>query len=266
MEDLKLKRIYANLLTLKKYQPLLRELVQRDIKVRYRHSVLGMLWTVLNPLLMMVVLSIIFSNLFKNSIENYPVYVMIGNVVFNCGSEATNRGLSSIIWNSSLIKKVYIPKYLFPLSTVASSLINFGFSFIALLLVMFFTGAPFHLTLITFWIPLMYLIVFSLGLSLALCAINVFFRDTEHLYGVFVTVWMYLSAIFYTIDILPETIAKVVYYNPMYQYITFFRKILMEGVFPTIQTNLLCAVYALGTLIIGLFVFYKLQDRFILHI
>lgn len=261
-----LKRICAYLSTFKKYRPLLKELVKRDITVRYRHSFLGMLWTILNPLLMMIVLSVVFSSLFKNSIENYPVYVMIGNVVFNCGSEATNRGLSSIIWNSSLIKKVYIPKYLFPLATVASSLINFGFSFVALLLVMLFTGAPFHLTLITAWIPLLYLIVFSLGLSLALCAINVYFRDIEHLYGVFVTVWMYLSAIFYSIDILPHPISSVVYYNPMYQFITFFRKIVMEGVFPNIGTNLLCGFYAIVSLILGLCVFYKLQDRFILHI
>lgn len=261
-----MKILIVYLQTFMKYQPLLKELVKRDITIRYRHSVLGMLWTVLNPLLMMIVMSVVFSSLFKNSIENFPVYVMIGNVVFNCNSEATNRGLSSIIWNSSLIKKVYIPKYLFPLATVASSLINFGFSFIALLLVMFFTGADFYPTLITAWIPLIYLIIFSLGISLALCAINVFFRDIEHLYGVFITVWMYLSAIFYSTDILPAGVRQVVHYNPIYQYITFFRKIILEGVFPNMQTNLLCILYSVVALILGLSVFYKLQDRFILHI
>ena len=261
-----MKRILVYFQILRKYQPLLKELVKRDITIRYRRSVLGLLWTVLNPLLMMIVMSIVFSTLFTNSIENFPVYVMIGNVVFNCNSEATNRGLSSIIWNASLIKKVYIPKYLFPLATVAPSLINFGFSFIALIIVMFFTKPEFHLTLVTAWIPLAYLIIFSLGLSLILCAVNVFFRDAEHLYGVFVTIWMYLSAIFYSTDILPETVNKIVYYNPIYQYITFFRKIIMDGVFPGIQTNLLCLSYSIIALLLGLFVFYKLQDKFILHI
>lgn len=250
----------------KKYYPLLKELVKRDITIRYRHSILGMLWTVLNPLLMMIVMSIVFSSLFKNSIENYPVYVMIGNIVFNCNSESTNRGLGSIIWNSSLIKKVYIPKYLFPLATVMSCLINFGFSFIALLVVMLFTNAKFYITLITAWIPLMYLIIFSLGLSLMLCAVNVFFRDTEHLYGVFITVWMYLSAIFYTTDILPVGIRTVVNYNPLYQYITFFRKIIMDGIFPSLQTNLLCLFYSFSVLFLGMIIFYKLQNKFILHI
>ena len=103
-----MNRIRTSFAVFKKYQPLLKELVKRDITIRYRHSVLGLLWTVLNPLLMMIVMSIVFSTLFTNSIDNFPVYVMIGNVVFNCNSEATNRGLNSILWNSSLIKKVYI--------------------------------------------------------------------------------------------------------------------------------------------------------------
>ena len=257
-------RVYF--MTFRKYQPLLKELVKRDITIRYRHSVLGLLWTILNPLLMMIVMSVVFSTLFTNTIENFPVYVMIGNVVFNCNSEATNRGINSILWNASLIKKVYIPKYLFPLATVASSLINFGFSFIALILVMLFTGAEFHPTLITAWIPLLYLIIFSLGCSLILCSINVFFRDTEHLYNVFTTIWMYLSAVFYSTDILPKGVDTVVYYNPLYQFITFFRKIIMDGVFPNLQTNLLCASYSIIALILGLIVFYKLQDKFILHI
>ena len=261
-----MNRIRTSFAVFKKYQPLLKELVKRDITIRYRHSVLGLLWTVLNPLLMMIVMSIVFSTLFTNSIDNFPVYVMIGNVVFNCNSEATNRGLNSILWNSSLIKKVYIPKYLFPLATVASSLINFGFSFIALILVMLFTGAEFYPTLITVWIPLLYLITFSLGLSLILCSINVFFRDTEHLYSVFITIWMYLSAIFYSTDILPDGVNTVVYYNPIYQLITFFRLLIMYRVFRSIQTNLLCVSYSVSMLIIGLAVFYKSQDKFILHI
>lgn len=253
-------------LRLKKFKPLLKELVKRDIKVRYRHSVLGIVWTVLNPLLMMIVMAVVFSNLFKGSVDNFPVYVMVGNIVFSSNSASTMQGMSSIIWNASLIKKVYIPKYLFPLSNVLSCLINFGFSFIALIFVMIFTGAEFHITIITIWIPLLYLTIFSFGLSLILCTINIFFRDMEYFYGVFTSVWMYLSAIFYTIDILPKGLQNVVLYNPLYQYITFFRKIVIDGVYPGLLDNIVCMGYAIVTLLIGILIFNKKQDKFILHI
>lgn len=249
-----------------KYQPLLRELVKRDIKVRYRHSFLGMVWTVLNPLLMMIVLTIVFSNLFQTDIDNFPVYVLIGQIVFNCNVEATTQGMNSLVWNASLIKKVYIPKYLFPLSNVLSCLVNFGFSFIALIIVMLLTQAPFYPTLLLAWIPLAYLICFAFGLSLILCAINVFFRDMQHLYSVFTTAWMYLSAIFYSITIIPKALLPVIQWNPLYLFITFFRQVIMEGTFPSMQTNLVCMAFSLGALFLGLFTFAKVQDKFILHI
>lgn len=257
---------YLRLYGFFKYQPLLRELVKRDIKVRYRHSFLGMLWTVLNPLLMMIVLSVVFSNMFKMDIENFPVYVLIGQIIFNFNTEATTQGMNSIVWNASLIKKVYIPKYLFCLSNVLSCLINFAFSFIALIVVMLFTQTSFYPTIITVWIPLGYLLIFALGLSLFLCSLNVFFRDMQHLYAVFTTAWMYLSAIFYSIDILPQELKTFLIWNPLYRYISFFRQIIMQGTFPSLQENLVCFAFSIGTLLIGLFAFSKLQDKFILHI
>lgn len=249
-----------------KYRPLLNELVKRDLKVRYRHSVLGMLWTVLNPLLNMVILNIVFSNIFSTNIHNFPVYVMIGNIIFYCNSDATNQGMNAVVWNASLIKKVYIPKYLFPLANVVSCLVNFGFSFIALLIVMIFTGAPFYPILITAWIPLCYLIVFSFGLSLILCAFNVLFRDLQHIYGIFTTAWMYFSAIFYSVEILPVGLRSFIEWNPLYIYITFFRSVIMDGVFPSLEKNFICMAWSLTMLGVGLFTFYKMQDKFILHI
>lgn len=249
-----------------KYSPLLKELVMRDIKVRYRHSVLGMLWTVLNPLLMMIILASVFSNILKSDIENYPVYILIGQIVFNSNADATSQGMNAVVWNAALIKKVYIPKYLFPLSMVLSSLINFGFAFIALIIVMIFTGAPFHITMLTVWIPIAYLLVFSFGLSLILCAANVFFRDMQHLYSVFITAWMYFSAIFYSVDIIPQEFVGVFQWNPMYRYVSFFRQIILEGTFPSVQTNLICLAISLVSLVCGLVFFAKTQDKFILHI
>ncbi|MBP0984774.1 MAG: ABC transporter permease [Oscillospiraceae bacterium] len=249
-----------------KYQPLLRELVKRDLKVRYRHSFLGILWTVLNPLLNMLVMTFVFSNMFKMDIENFALYVMIGNVVFSFTSESTMSSMNSIVWNASLIKKVYIPKYMFPLSNIISALVNFSFSFIAMILVMLFTGAKFYGTIITVWIPLLYLMVFCYGVGLFLCSINVFFRDMSHLYSVFINVWMYASAIFYSTSILSKELLAVVEGNPLYQYITFFREIIMEGRFPSAGQNLVCIAWSLGALLVGSLIFNRTQKKYILHI
>ncbi len=214
----------------------------------------------------MVVLVTVFSNLFQTNIQNYPVYVLIGNIVFNFNADASTQGMNSIVANSSLIKKVYIPKYLFPLSNVVSCLVNFGFSVISLVIVMLITQAPFHLTMITLWIPLCYLFMFTFGLGLTLCAVNVYFRDTQHLYSVVITAWMYLTPLFYTVDIVPPALRNIMHFNPMYQYVFFFRQIILDGTFPCPHTNLICFSIGTVTMIFGLFVFAKLQDRFILHI
>ena len=144
----------------RRFTPLLRELVVRDIKVRYRHSALGLVWTVLNPLLMMVVITIVFSTLFKQNIPNFPIYYLSGSLIFAFNSESTTTALNSIISNASLIKKVYIPKYLFPLSNVLSGLVNLGFSLIAMFIVMLITDAPFHATLLLLPIPIFYTFLF----------------------------------------------------------------------------------------------------------
>ena len=165
----------------RRFTPLLRELVVRDIKVRYRHSALGLVWTVLNPLLMMVVITIVFSTLFKQNIPNFPIYYLSGSLIFAFNSESTTTALNSIISNASLIKKVYIPKYLFPLSNVLSGLVNLGFSLIAMFIVMLITDAPFHATLLLLPIPIFYTFLFSVGLGILLSAVTVFFRDIAHL-------------------------------------------------------------------------------------
>lgn len=252
--------------TFVKYNNLLRKLISRDIKVRYRKSVLGLLWTILNPLLMMIIMSIVFSKIFNMTINNFPVYVMIGNIIFNFHSEATSQAIMSILSNASLIKKVYIPKYLFPLSKVLSALINLSFSFIALLLVMIFTKMSFHWTILLVWIPLIYLFMFVLGISMILASINVYFRDIGHLYSVLLTAWTYLTPIFYDFNIIPQDIKIIINMNPLYHFITFFRKIIMDGTIPTINENVLCFLMGLCFLLIGCMIFKKMQNKFILYI
>ncbi|XOK60432.1 ABC transporter permease [Paenibacillus elgii] len=248
-----------------KYKNLLFELVVRDIKIRYRKSILGLLWTLINPLLMMAVTSIVFSSLFKTDIAHFPVYFLTGSILFTFNSEASTQALMSIISNAGLIKKVYIPKYLFPFSRVLSSMVNLVFAFISLLLVMLFTGAPFKLTILLFFVPIFYLVLFTSGLSLILSSLTVFFRDINHLYGVFTLLWGYITPLFYPISIIPEKFKWVITYNPMYYYIDYFRTLVIDGKVPDLNANLTCFLIGAVTLIVGLFVFYRKQDKFILH-
>ena len=249
-----------------KYKTLLNELVVRDIKVRYRKSVLGLLWTVLNPLLMMCVITVVFSTLFRQNIPNFPIYYLAGSLIFSFNSEATSNGLYSIIGRASLIKKVYIPKYLFPISKVLSALVNLGFSLVAMFVVMIVTGAPFHATLLLMPLPIFYVFLFTSGLSLLLAAATVYFRDIAHFWGVFVLAWTYFTPIFYPVTILPSFAMKIMQLNPMYHYVTYMRDVVLYGTFPGMKENLICFLIGAVTLLIGLWVFYRKQDRFVLYV
>lgn len=249
-----------------KYKTLLNELVVRDIKVRYRKSVLGLLWTVLNPLLMMCVITVVFSTLFRQNIPNFPIYYLAGSLIFSFNSEATSNGLYSIIGSASLIKKVYIPKYLFPISKVLSALVNLGFSLVAMFVVMIVTGAPFHATLLLMPLPIFYVFLFTSGLSLLLAAATVYFRDIAHFWGIFVLAWTYFTPIFYPVTILPSFAMKIMQLNPMYHYVTYMRDVVLYGTFPGMKENLICFLIGAVTLLIGLWVFYRKQDRFVLYV
>lgn len=191
--SLKKENLSTYIKNFKKFLPLLKELVARDIKIKYRKSVLGVFWTLLNPLCMMIVLSVVFSNLFKFDIEYFPVYLLSGQLIFNFYSESTTNAMSAIISNSSLIKKIYIPKYLFVLSRIISSTINLMASFTALVLVMLAMRVELHYTVLLVVIPLFFIVVFSMGVGMLLSAITVKFRDIMHLYSVFVTALLYLD-------------------------------------------------------------------------
>ena len=249
-----------------KYQPLLGELVARDIKIKYRRSVLGVFWTLLNPLCMMAVLSVVYSNLFKFSVDNFPLYLLSGQVIFNFYSEATTSAMGAIIGNSALIKKVYMPKYLFVVSRIISSAINLGASFCALIVVMAVTKADLNWTILFSWIPLVFLILFSVGVGLALAALTVKFRDIMHLYSVFITALMYLTPVIYPMSILPSWLAKIVLANPITNIIMMFRDTIMYASLPGLTDLVIAAVESIVMLAIGMYVFYKNQDEFILNI
>lgn len=249
-----------------KFRPLLQELVSRDIKIKYRRSVLGVFWTLLNPLCMMIILSVVFSNLFKYDIENFPLYLLSGQIIFNFFSDATTSSMSSIVNNSSLIKKIYVPKYLFVLSRVFSSMVNLLASFSALMFVMLAIRAELHYTVILVVIPLALVALFSLGIGLILAALTVKFRDVMHLYSVFITALMYLTPVIYPMSILPDWLKTVVELNPLTNILTMFRDVMLNNTVPSLGGVLLAVVETAIALAVGLYVFYKNQDEFILNI
>ena len=251
---------------LKKYKPLMNELVVRDLKVKYRRSFLGYVWSLLNPLLTMAVMSYIFSYMFKSDIPNFPLYLICGQTLWGFFNESTNMAMYSVLSNGSLIRKVYIPKFIFPISRVLSSFVTMSFSLVAILIVMIFTGVKITPTILLFPIPLLFLLIFCMGIGLVLSALSVYFRDITHLYGVLTMVWMYATPIFYPVEALPAEVAKVIGFNPMYHYITFFREIVIYGTVPAAQRWLRCIVSCVVAFTIGLMVFRKLQRNFILHV
>lgn len=260
------KKIVPYLSKLYKFRSLLYQLVRRDFKAKYKRSVLGILWTVLNPLFTMIVLTIVFSTLFRFNIENYPVYLLSGQIVFSFFNESTTMAMSSILAGSSMIKKVNMPKYIFPLSRVLSSLVNFAFSLIALLVVMLLTKSPFNWNMLLMFIPVLYLFIFSIGVGLLLSATVVFFRDMNYLYGILITALTYLTPIFYPISIIPDRFFPLISMNPMYHFVEYFRVVAIYGGIPTLWQNIVCAFLAFISLSLGILVFYKKQDRFILYI
>ena len=258
--------IKSGIQTMKKYRFLLGQLVARDFKTKYKRSVLGVLWSMLNPLLTMAVQYIIFVNLFRWEIDNYAVYLLIGTVAFNFFSEATQSALTSVTGSASLITKVYIPTYVFPLSKVLSSCINLMFSTLALYVIVFIQGVPlnfYHLL-----IPLLYvfLVAFSMGIGMILASLMVYFRDIQFLYGVIITLWMYLTPLFYPVSIIPDNLFGIYRLNPMYQYVTFFRTLVLDASLPALEQWLFCFGYAVLFLVIGSLIFKKMKKNFILYV
>ena len=252
--------------TLLKYKYLLFELVLRDIKVKYKKSVLGVLWSVLNPLLMMIVLTVVFSEVFKSSISNFPLYLITGQVIFNFFSEATNMSMMSVLGNGSLIKKVYIPKYIFPLSKTLFGLVNLVFSLIAVMIVFIFTKQNVGITVVLIPLLLLYIFLFSFGIGLILASTAVFFRDILHLYGILLVIWNYLTPVFYPMEIIPDKYVIFINCNPLTYYVTYFRKILIYNEIPDLNLNLICLFISMISVIVGLVIFKKNQNKFILYV
>lgn len=254
------------IVAMQKYRFLIKQLVSRDFKAKYKRSILGVFWSFLNPLLTMIVQYVVFSNLFRFDIPYYPVYLLSGIIVFNYFSEACGMALTSIIGNATLITKVYVPKYIYPLTRILSSLVNLLISMIPLIIVTMLSGL--YPTKAYLLIPFMLvcLAMFCLGLGMLLSAAMVFFRDIQFLWGVLTMIWMYLTPIFYPESILPERVVWVLKVNPLYYFINFLRSCVMDGVSPEPVVYVQCFLISLCVLAVGAWVFKKSQDKFVLYL
>lgn len=251
---------------IRRYSFLVRQLIKRDFKTKYKRSVLGVLWSLLGPLLSMSVQYMVFSRLFRFEVAHYPVYLLSGIVTFNYFSEACGMTMISIINNATLITKVYVPKYIFPMTRTVSSFINLILSMLPLMLVTILSGVlPTEAWLLIAY-PLLCVCVFCIGVGMILAAAMVFFRDVQFLWTIVSMIWMYVTPIFYPVSILPKQVLWVVKLNPLFYYVDFLRTCIIDGVSPDLRAYLICAVTALASLLLGSLVFKKLQDKFVLYL
>ena len=252
---------------LQQYKDLIRELVVRDVKLKYRRSFLGYIWSVLNPLLIMIVMTVVFSAMFKRNIKNYPVYLLIGRMTYDFLQNSTNAAMRSVTGNAALMKKTYIPKYIFTVSKVTSSLVDFVFSLGALFIVMIATRARFHATLLLLPLLFVQVYIFCLGLGFLLAELHVFFRDIQYIYRAILVAWLYLTPIFYPIEQLPPALALgIKLFNPLYYYVSQFRDLALYGKFPGPRIFWGGILIGILMMVIGVWAFQRHKDKFILYI
>lgn len=251
---------------LKKHQFLFEELVKRDFTKKYKRTVLGMAWSILSPLLNLLIMWLVFSNFFGNNVNHYAIYLFSGQLVFSFFTDATNLGMNSLVGNASIFTKVNVPKYLFLFSQNISSLINFGLTLAIFFAFVAFDGIAFTWKYLLLLYPIICLIVFNLGIGLILSALMVFFRDMQYLWGILSQLIMWMSAIFYTIDSYSYQVQCMFLANPIYLYIRYFRKIVLDGTIPTLQFHLLAAFYALVAFGVGCYMYKRYNHEFLYYV
>ncbi len=249
----------------KSYQFLFEELVKRDFKKKYKRTVLGMVWSVLSPLLTLLVMKVVFTQFFGRTMEHYTTYIFAGNLIYSYFRESTSGGMTSLVYNKSIIQKVPIPKYLFVFSNNISALVNFLITVVIFFVFAAFDGITFSFNFLLLIIPALCLLIFNVGFGLILSALYVFFRDTQYLYNVFTLLLMYVSAIFYSVEQFAPAYQQLFLLNPVFVYIKYFRVVVIDGVCPSLEFNLLAIFYAAAAFLIGLVIYKKENQRFLYH-
>lgn len=251
---------------LKKNQFLFAQLVHRDFTQKYKRTVLGIAWSVLSPLMMLLVMNIIFGTLLGSNIEHYTIYLFTGQLIFSFFNDSTNEGMTSLLNNAEIFTKVNVPKYMFLFSKNISSLINFGITLCIYFFFVAINGIPFTWKFLLLLFPILCLVVFNLGMGLILSALYVFFRDIQYLYGIFTTLLMYMSAIFYSIETFPQIGRELFLLNPVYVYIRYFRKIVIEGDIPSVWMHCIALGYAVLAFGIGAWIYKKKNHSFLYYV
>lgn len=253
-------------LKIKQNRFLFEELVKRDFKKKYKRTVLGMFWSVLGPLMTLGVMALVFTQFFGRTMEHYIIYMFCGNLIYGYFKESTNGGMTALQTNSGIFSKINVPKYMFLLSKNVSVLINFGINLCVLFIFCLFDKVQFTWKFIMLIYPILCLVAFNLGMGLILSALYIMFKDMKYLYDIFTLLLMYLSAIFYSIDAYSLHKQYLFYLNPIYVYIRYFRKIILEQTIPKWTFHLLAAGYAVAALLIGAVIYKKKNYKFLYYI
>jgi len=252
--------------SLQKQKFLFEELVKRDFKQKYKRTVLGMGWSILSPLLTLLVLDAIFSNYLGGNIPHYVIYLFCGNLVYSFFRESTAGGMHALLNNANIFSKVNVPKYIFLLSKNVSTWINFSLSLCIFYIFVVWEGLPITWLHLYLLYPIFFLIIFNLGIGMILSAYFVFFRDLSYLYDLITLIIMYASCIFYPPTIVPKEFQDWFLANPVYVYINYFRTIVMQGQIPSLEMHVLCAVYAIVALAIGICIYRKYNHEFLYYV
>lgn len=246
-----------------RYRYLVVQFARRDILTRYKRSVLGVAWTMLNPLGTMLILTIVFSGAFGQSQPAYPVYVLSGLVAWNFFSQSTNAAIVHLVWGGGLLRRIYLPRTSFGVSAIGTGLINISLSIVPLIVVMLIVGVPVRWTMLFVPVPVLFLAMFSLGLGLLISTVAIYFSDVAEMYQIVLTAWFYLTPIIYPLEILPDLYQQwILYLNPMYYLISLFRAPIYEGRIPSMPEILISGAISLITLLIGWMVFTSKADEF----
>ncbi|HEX5720827.1 MAG TPA: ABC transporter permease [Thermoanaerobaculia bacterium] len=251
------------MLDIYRYRDLVRALVARELKVRYRRSAIGFLWTMLQPLLTMLVLQLVFSQIFaiRLTYGNYPIFALAGILFWNFFSQSIVSSMNSLRGNAQLLQKLPVPKAVFPLATVISGVVNLVFALVPLLAILLITGHPIRPALLFLPISIFLVALFTLGAGLLLSPMAVFFSDVVELIGVMLMLLMYLTPVIYPIEIVPEHIRWVVRYNPIRSILEVFRDPIYQGEVPPLSHLAVCAAIAVFAFVLGAWVFRKSSDR-----
>ena len=251
---------------MKRYRFMFSELVKRDFKTKYKGSVLGILWSIISPLMMLLVMDVLFSNFFGAKIDHYIIYLFCGNIMFSYFNDATNYGMMALYRNADIFSKINVPKYLFLLSKNVQSLINFGLTLVVFFIFCAIDGVPFTWRFFMLIYPIMCMTLVNIGVGLILSAIHMFFKDIAHLWPIFTTLLMYASAIFYDVSTFPETIQKLLYLNPVYQNIVYFRDVVLYQFIPSFGYHMFILGTAVILVVIGALIYHKFNWKFLYYV